>query len=297
MSGDFGDFFRRTIGGTMNLSSGERALSIGIGLALVGTGLWRSGASGALIGIAGGLIALRGLAGHCPVKSMLGGGSRAEPETRGSAPTLRDRGSEPPGTLPGATAKPVTAAAYPAPTAAPSAAPSAASAKAGAFDRVLVGESLVGEGNEVAHIDLIMGPRGSAAEKAFCRALTDNKHGFTALLAIVAPNLMCKPQAILYNKVTIKGADQAVQMFGPAQHAVAEAIADCVADGTIPQSVAEDLFIAVGVFIHWDAKDNARIQDFNYRATKEAIQRAAGNWPSTREMLSRKDTEKHPFAA
>jgi len=29
-----------------------------------------------------------------------------------------------------------------------------------------VGESLVGEGNEVAHIDLIMGPRGSAAGAA-----------------------------------------------------------------------------------------------------------------------------------
>ena len=30
------------------------------------------------------------------------------------------------------------------------------------INKMLVGESLVGEGNEVAHIDLIMGPRGSA---------------------------------------------------------------------------------------------------------------------------------------
>ena len=29
---------------------------------------------------------------------------------------------------------------------------------------VRVGESLVGEGNEVAHIDLMIGPRGSAVE-------------------------------------------------------------------------------------------------------------------------------------
>ena len=56
-----------------------------------------------------------------------------------------------------------------------------------------VGESLVGEGNEVAHIDLIMGPRGSAAESAFAHALTNNKDGFTSLLAVVAPNLLCKP--------------------------------------------------------------------------------------------------------
>ncbi|HZD88938.1 MAG TPA: formaldehyde-activating enzyme, partial [Pseudolabrys sp.] len=52
-----------------------------------------------------------------------------------------------------------------------------------------VGESLVGEGNEVAHIDLIIGPRGSAAETAFANCLTNNKDGFTSLLAVVAPNL------------------------------------------------------------------------------------------------------------
>src|SRR6267378_3544998 len=90
---------------------------------------------------------------------------------------------------------------------------------------VRVGESLVGDGNEVAHIDLIMGPRGSAAESAFTHALTNNKDGFTTLLAVIAPNLQCKPNTLLFNKVTIKGAKQAVQMFGPAQAAVARAVA------------------------------------------------------------------------
>src|SRR3954462_9574360 len=108
---------------------------------------------------------------------------------------------------------------------------------------VCVGESLVGEGNEVAHIDLLIGPRGSPAETAFANALTNNKDGFTSLLAVVAPNLLTKPATVMFNKVTIKGAKQAVQMFGPAQHAVALAIADCVEDGTIPVAEADDLFI------------------------------------------------------
>ena len=68
---------------------------------------------------------------------------------------------------------------------------------------VCVGESLVGEGNEVAHVDLLLGPRGSAVETAYCHALTNNKDGFTTLLALVAPNLMCKPPTILYNKGTL----------------------------------------------------------------------------------------------
>src|SRR5271166_5359192 len=101
--------------------------------------------------------------------------------------------------------------------------------------KMMIGESLVGDGNEVAHIDLIIGPRGSAAETAFATALTNNKDGFTTLLAVIAPNLMVKPATVLFNKVTIKGAKQAVQMFGPAQHAVAKAVADSVAEGIIPQ--------------------------------------------------------------
>ncbi|MCA8967686.1 MAG: formaldehyde-activating enzyme, partial [Planctomycetes bacterium] len=111
------------------------------------------------------------------------------------------------------------------------------------INKVCVGESLVGDGNEIAHIDLIIGPRGSAAESAFCNALVNNKDGFTSLLAVSAPNMACKPSTVMFNKVTIKGAKQAVQMFGPAQRAVATAVIDAVKEGTIPEAEAEDLFI------------------------------------------------------
>ena len=165
------------------------------------------------------------------------------------------------------------------------------------IDRVMVGEALVGDGNEVAHIDLLMGPRGSAAETAFCNTLTNNKDGFTSLLAVVAPNLVCKPSTVMFNKVTIKNATQAVQMFGPAQRAVAMAVADCVEDGTIPQAEAEDIFILVGVFIHWEAADDTKIQDYNYEATKLSIKRAVAGEPKAAEVVAKKGKAAHPFAA
>ena len=164
------------------------------------------------------------------------------------------------------------------------------------INKLLVGESLVGDGNEVAHIDLIMGPRGSVAESAFANALVNNKDGFTAVLAIVAPNLMCKPATVMFNKVTIKNATQAVQMFGPAQRGVGMAVADSVADGTIPAAEADDIFICVGVFIHWDAADDKKIQDFNYAATKEAIARAVKGEPMAAQVVAQRGTAKHPFA-
>ncbi len=165
------------------------------------------------------------------------------------------------------------------------------------INNLRVGESLVGDGNEVAHIDLIMGPRGSSAETAFVNSLTNNKDGFTSLLAVLAPNMACKPSTILYNKVTIKDAKQAVQMFGPAQYGVAKAVQDSVAEGIIPQDEADDLFICVGVFIHWEANDDAKIQDYNYRAVKEAIARAVAGEPTVDVATAQRGSAKHPYAA
>jgi 5,6,7,8-tetrahydromethanopterin hydro-lyase len=159
-----------------------------------------------------------------------------------------------------------------------------------------LGESLVGDGNEVAHIDLIIGAKSGHAGAAFTNALTNNKDGFTTLLAVVAPNLPAKPDTILYNKVTIKGAKQAVQMFGPAQAAVARAVVDSVSSGVIPRDKVDDYCITVGVFIHWDAKDAKKIYDFNYRATKESIERAIKRLPTVDSVIQGAKTAQHPFA-
>jgi 5,6,7,8-tetrahydromethanopterin hydro-lyase len=159
-----------------------------------------------------------------------------------------------------------------------------------------LGESLVGDGNEVAHIDLIIGSKSGPAGSAFCNALSNNKDGFTTLLAVVAPNLPAKPDTLLFNKVTIKGAKQAVQMFGPAQAAVARAVVDSVASGVIPKDKADDLCVLVGVFIHWDASDDQKIYDYNYQATKESIARALGKKPTVDEVVSGSKSAKHPYS-
>ena len=161
---------------------------------------------------------------------------------------------------------------------------------------ILIGESLVGEGNEVAHIDQMIGPKNGPVGAAFANALVNQNEGHTALLAVLEPNLIPKPATMMMNKVTIKGATQAVQMFGPAQAAVAKAVADSVAENIIPQADAENLVCVVGVFIHWEAKDNKKIYDYNYKATKESIARAMRSEPSVKQVIERKDKAKHPFA-
>src|SRR6266567_2746140 len=159
-----------------------------------------------------------------------------------------------------------------------------------------IGESLVGDGNEVAHIDLIIGSKSGPAGQAFANALSNQKDGFTSLLALVTPNLPAKPDTLLFNKVTIKGAKQAVQMFGPAQAAVARAVVDSVESGVIPRSKVDEYCVLVGVFIHWDASNDQKIYDFNYQAAKESIQRALAGKPTVSEVIAGAKTAKHPFA-
>ncbi len=159
-----------------------------------------------------------------------------------------------------------------------------------------IGEALIGEGNEVAHIDLIIGEKDGPAGVAFANALAQQSAGHSNLLAVLEPNLAVKPSTVMITKVTIKGAKQAVQMFGPAQYAVAKAVADCVEAGTIPKDQADNLVIVCGVFIHWDAADDKKIYEYNYEATKLSIERAMKNEPSADEMVAKKDSAKHPFS-
>jgi 5,6,7,8-tetrahydromethanopterin hydro-lyase len=158
-----------------------------------------------------------------------------------------------------------------------------------------IGEALAGDGNEIAHIDLLIGSKDGPVGTAFANALANQSKGHSNLLAVLTPNLICKPATVLVTKVTIGGAKQAVQMFGPAQKAVAKAVADSVAAGVIPRAEAENLVIVCGVFIHWEAKDNDKIYQYNYDATKLAIQRAMHGEPKIDEILAKKDSVKHPI--
>ena len=160
---------------------------------------------------------------------------------------------------------------------------------------MFIGEALVGDGNEIAHIDLLIGSKDGPVGVAFANALARQSEGHSNLLAVLEPNLAVKPATVMITKVTIKGAKQAVQMFGPAQAAVAKAVADSVAAGVIPKSDAENLVIVCGVFIHWEAADDKKIYEYNYKATVDAIASAMKGKPTVDEMLAGKDKAAHPF--
>lgn len=159
----------------------------------------------------------------------------------------------------------------------------------------LIGEALIGEGNEIAHVDLIIGDKNGPVGIAFANGMTNLSSGHTPLLAVVRPNLIPKPATLIVPKVTVKNMAQAGQIFGPAQAAVAKAIADAVEEGSIPKDVCEDVVIIVSVFIHPEAEDYTKIYKYNYGATKLALTRAMEKFPSVDKMLYEKDRGTHPI--
>ena len=158
-----------------------------------------------------------------------------------------------------------------------------------------VGEALIGEGYEVAHVDLIIGTKDSPAGIAFANALANLSAGHTPLLAVLRPNLITKPPAVIIPKVTVRDMQQAELIFGPAQAAVARAIADAVEEGIIPKEKAEDYVVIASVFIHPNAKNKHKIYYYNYGATKLAIKRAMQSFPDVDTVLYEKDRSFHPF--
>jgi 5,6,7,8-tetrahydromethanopterin hydro-lyase len=162
---------------------------------------------------------------------------------------------------------------------------------------MFIGEALVIEGGDLAnvsHIDLLIGDKAGPVGVAFANALANQSSGHTNLLAVVSPNLVCKPATVMITKVTLKGSKQVMQMFGPAQAAVARAVVDSVAEGVIPKDKADDYVIVCGVFIAGNANDNAKIYKNNYEAVKLSIRRAMRNEPKIEEIISKKETQ-HPF--
>jgi len=157
----------------------------------------------------------------------------------------------------------------------------------------LVGEALIGDGAELAHIDLLMGDKEGPIGSAFANAVSQLSHGHTPLLAVVRPNLLTKPATIVIPKVTLKDMTQVNEMFGPVQAAVAKAVADCVEEDAFKGIDTEGIVIMVSAFVHPDAKDYNKIYRYNYGATKLAVHRALDKFPDTKTLVFEKDRAAH----
>jgi 4-hydroxy-tetrahydrodipicolinate synthase len=156
---------------------------------------------------------------------------------------------------------------------------------------LLHGEALAGEGQEVAHVDLVMGMRDGPLSAALDNAgrIVEGVHSSNLI-----KNL--EPLTVFAPTVTITSEKQKKMVMEVAQRAVADAVSRTITDGVIPEELVPDLVIAVNTFVHPNAVNPKRVHINNFRAVRFAIRRAFEGRQTVEEIIRRKESARHPFA-
>ena len=145
--------------------------------------------------------------------------------------------------------------------------------------------------------EVLIGRTDGPVGQAFANMMAQSK-GHTAMFAIRACNQLVRPATIVVPKVTLKNFANIDLFGGVVQGATADAVLDCLIEGTIPKEMANALCIISLVWIdprcatdpNLDKKDMYRT---NYEATKLAITRALNNEPSVDELIANRHKIKH----
>ncbi|MFX1387766.1 MAG: 4-hydroxy-tetrahydrodipicolinate synthase [Promethearchaeota archaeon] len=158
-----------------------------------------------------------------------------------------------------------------------------------------VGESLVGNRVELAHIDLLIGKKNGPVGQAYAQALTNPEEGREGLQVILEPNMQVKPPTIMIPTVRPISLRHASLTYGPAQAAIAKAVMQCVEDGILPKELADELVIIVNVFVHPSASARKRVFINNYKATRNSIRKAMEGLPTVDDGIENAENARHPF--
>jgi 4-hydroxy-tetrahydrodipicolinate synthase len=158
-----------------------------------------------------------------------------------------------------------------------------------------VGESLVGNRVELAHIDLLIGKKDGPVGNAYAQALTNPEEGREGLQVILEPNMQVKPPTIMIPTIRPTSLRHASLTYGPAQAAIAKAVMQCIDDGIIPKEITDEIVLIVNVFVHPSASARKRVFINNYKATRNAIRKAMEGLPTVDDGIENTESARHPF--
>jgi 5,6,7,8-tetrahydromethanopterin hydro-lyase len=158
-----------------------------------------------------------------------------------------------------------------------------------------IGESFVGSGVNVAHVNTVLGTRDGPAGTAWATALATPTHGHAPFVVVVRPGLPVKPLTLFVNKAEVRGETHSHLTWGGAQAGVAGGVADAVAEGIIRAEQVDELVLIAAVWVDWDASDADEIYRNNRAAVLAALRAGACNAPELRDVLDARSSPSNPF--
>jgi 5,6,7,8-tetrahydromethanopterin hydro-lyase len=155
-----------------------------------------------------------------------------------------------------------------------------------AADGTAIGEHFVGEGPELAHVNVVLGARGTPHETAWTVALATPRAGHVPFLVAHRPGLLLQPPTVFVNKAPITSERHGELTWGAAQAGVAEGVRDALRTGDLPVERAGELLLIAAVWVNPDARDEALVYTNNREATARALARAVTGEPSVQAVLA-----------
>ena len=160
--------------------------------------------------------------------------------------------------------------------------------------RTLIGGAGSGTGAEAARVDVVIGRRGGPLETAWATALATPRSGHRVFVAELRPGLPVRPATLVAGTAEVKSEHHEQLLTGPAQAAVAGAVARAVEEGLLPRDAADDLLVIAAVWVDAAATDADEVFANQLGATFEAVTAAVDGTPTVDEVLAE---ARHPWNA
>lgn len=158
-----------------------------------------------------------------------------------------------------------------------------------------IGEGFEGPGVNLAHINVLVGPRNGPAGQAFATALATPSAGHAPFVVIAQPGVPAKPLTLYVNKAPIASDFHGNATWGASQAGIARAVAESLEDGTLPAEADNEWVIVTANWVNPAADDLDAVFKNNYRATRNAIKAALLGLPAKAEVFAAARHVSNPF--
>jgi formaldehyde-activating enzyme len=150
-----------------------------------------------------------------------------------------------------------------------------------------------------AHVNVVLGVRGSATAAALLGAFTTPAPGHAPILVVVGEDQASYepvwPPTIMINKATANTERHQTITWGAGQLGIAQGVLDVVADGLLEPT--GDVVVLVCIWIDPNAFDETAVRAASRAATRNALGVAVnGRDPAAaRDLVERRDSVTSPF--
>jgi 5,6,7,8-tetrahydromethanopterin hydro-lyase len=162
-----------------------------------------------------------------------------------------------------------------------------------------IGEGFAGYGANVAHINVMLGPKDGPVGHAWATALATPRAGHTPFVVVLKPNVPVKPMTLFVNKATVDPDDEqhARLTWGAAQAGVAAAVVRALRENVIDETHVNTHVVVAAVWVSPAATDDKAVFTNNDQAMFDALLAARNDLPNMQTVLDAGEPENPYFPA